>query len=181
MLILKSVFCTRELVFLGYVVSAQGIRVDESKIKAINEWLIPKNVGEVRRFHGLASFYRRFVQDFSSIAAPLTAIIKKDEKFQWDEAQDKAFHSLKHNLTQAPILSLPNFDKTFEIECDASAIGIGTVLTQEGRPIVYFSEKLNTAALNYSTYNKELLALVRALETWEHYLRPKKFIIHTDH
>lgn len=138
-------------------------------------------MSEARSFHGLASFYRRFVKDFSSIAAPLTAIIKKDVKFEWDDAQDKAFQLLKYKLTHAPILSLPSFDKTFEVECNASGVGIGAVLIQEGRPIAYFSEKLDGAALNYSTYDKELYALIRALETWQHYLRPKEFVIHTDH
>ena len=121
------------------------------------------------------------MKDFSTIAAPLTAIIKKDVKFEWGEAQEKAFQLLKHKLTHPPLLSLPSFDKTFEIECDASGVGIGAVLIQEERPITYFSEKLNGAALNYPTYDKELYTLIRALETWQHYLRPKEFVIHTDH
>ncbi|XP_071921799.1 uncharacterized protein [Coffea arabica] len=162
-------------------VSAQGIRVDESKVQAINEWLVPKTMSEVRSFHGLANFYRRFVKEFSTIAAPLTAIIKKDVQFEWGEAQEKAFQLLKHKLTHAPLLFLPSFDKAFEVEYDAFGVGIGAVLIQEGRPTAYFSEKLNGAALNYSTYDKELYALIRALETWQHYLRPKEFVIHTDH
>ncbi|XP_071916198.1 uncharacterized protein [Coffea arabica] len=162
-------------------VSAQGIRVDESKVQAITEWPVPRTMSEIRSFHGLASFYRRFVKDFSTIAAPLTVIIKKDVKFEWGEAQEKAFQLLKHKLIHVPLLSLPSFDKAFEVECDASGVGIGAVLIQKGRPIAYFSEKLNGAALNYSTYDKELYALIRALETWQHYLRPKEFVIHTDH
>ncbi|XP_043812189.1 uncharacterized protein LOC122723569, partial [Manihot esculenta] len=177
----KCTFCIDRLVFLGFVVSAQGIEVDEEKVKVIKEWPIPKSISDVRSFHGLASFYRRFVRDFSTIAAPLTGIIKKEVGFKWGEEQQKAFDSLKGKLTSAPILSLPNFDKTFEIECDASGIGIGAVLMQEKKPIAYFSEKLNGAHLNYSTYEKELYALVRALDVWQHYLLPKEFVIHTDH
>ncbi|XP_071914048.1 uncharacterized protein [Coffea arabica] len=165
----------------GYVISVQGVQVDQAKVKAINEWPTPTNVSEVRSFHGLASFYRRFVKDFSTIAAPLTSIIKKNAPFQWGEEQAKSFQVLKHKLTHALVLNLPNFNKAFEIECDISGIGIGAVLLQESRPIAYFSEKLNGVSLNYSTYDKELMALVQALQTRQHYLRPREFVLHTDH
>ena len=166
----KCSFCLDKVVFLGYVVSAKGIEVDEEKVKAIKEWPTPKSIAKVRNFHGLASFYWRFVKDFSTLAAPFTEIVKKSVGFKWGSEQDRAFIEIKERLCGAPLLALPYFSKTFEIEFDALGIGIGIVLMQEKRPIAYFSEKLNGAALNYLTYDKEFYALVRALETWQHYL-----------
>lgn len=112
----KCTFCTDRLVFLGFVVSARGIEVDEEKVKAIQDRPTPTSVGNVRSFHGLASFYRRFVKDFSSLAAPLTEVIKKHVGFKWGNEQEKAFSLLKEKLTNAPLLALPNFAKTFEID-----------------------------------------------------------------
>ena len=177
----KCTFCVLSCKFLGYIVTGDGIKVDEEKVKAIQDWPTPTSVKEVRSFLGLAGFYRRFIRDFSTIAAPLTSLIKKEEKFLWGEKQQTSFDLLKHLLTHAPILSLPNFNATFELECDASGVGIGAVLLQGKKPVAYFSEKLNGAALSYPTYDKELYALVRALHVWQHYLRPREFVIHTDH
>jgi hypothetical protein len=177
----KCTFCMEKVVFLGYIVGTKGIEEDQEKVKTIKEWPTPKSITELRSFHGLASFYRRFVKDFSTIAAPLTEIIKKNVGFHWGSDQANAFATLKERLCSTPVLALSDFNKTFEIECDASRIRIGAVLMQDRQPIAFFNEKLSGAALNYPTYDKEFYALVRALETWQHYLWPKEFVIHTDH
>ena len=177
----KCTFCTDRVAFPGYVVTPQGIEVDKSKIEAIQGWHVPTTITQVWSFLGLAGFYRRFVKDFSTIAAPLHELTKKGVSFSWGKAQEHSFHMLKDKLTHAPLLQLPDFNKTFELECDASGIGMGGVLLQEGKPVAYFSEKLSGPMLNYSTYDKELYALVRTLETWQHYLWPKEFVIHSDH
>ncbi|KAL9293467.1 putative nucleotidyltransferase, Ribonuclease H [Arabidopsis thaliana] len=106
----KCTFCSDKCVFLGFVVSKQGLQVDEEKIKAIREWPTPTSITHVRSFHGLASFYRRFVRDFSTVAAPMTAVIKKNVPFSWGEAQDKSFNTLKERLTQAPSVMLLDWE-----------------------------------------------------------------------
>ncbi|XP_021687705.2 uncharacterized mitochondrial protein AtMg00860-like [Hevea brasiliensis] len=124
----KCTFCMDKVIFLGFVVSGKRIEVDEDKLRAIRKWPTPKSMSDVRSFHGLASFYRRFVKDFSTIAAPLNEVVKKNVGFKWGEEQEHAFNSLKEKLCSAPLLALPDFSKTFEIECDASGVGIGAVL-----------------------------------------------------
>jgi hypothetical protein len=121
------------------------------------------------------------MRDFSTIVAPLNDLMKKGVSFRWGAAQDQAFHTLIDKLTHGPLLQLPDIGKTFELECDAGGIGIGCVLLQEGKHVAYFSEKLSGPSLNYSTYDKELYALVRVLETWQHYIWPKEFVIYFDH
>jgi hypothetical protein len=135
-------------------------------------------VTQVQSFLGLVGFYRRFVRDFSTIAATLHELTKNGVLFCWGPAQKQAFDALKSKLTQAPLLQLPDFDKTFELECDASGIGIVGLLIQGGKLVAFFSEKLHGPTLNYSTYDKELYVLVRVLQTWQHYLWSKEFFIH---
>ncbi|XP_060202623.1 uncharacterized mitochondrial protein AtMg00860-like [Lycium barbarum] len=131
----KCSFCVDEVVFLEFVISSRVVEVDESKIDAIKNWPTPKSIGDVRSFHGLASFYRRFVKGFSTIAAPLTELIRKDKPFSWGEEQAKAFENLKEMLSSTPLLQLPDFDKTFEIECDVSKVGIGSIFDARPKPI----------------------------------------------
>jgi hypothetical protein len=160
----KCTFCTDRVAFLGYVVTPKGIEVDEAKIEAIKSWPIPVTLTQLQIFLGLTGFYRCFVRDFSTIAAPLNDLTKKGVPFYWGAAQEHSFNTLIDKFTHAPLLQLPDFGKTFELECDASGIRIGGVLLQEGKPITYFSEKLSGPSLNYSTYDKELYALVCVLE-----------------
>ncbi|XP_071713543.1 uncharacterized protein [Rutidosis leptorrhynchoides] len=176
----KCHFFSPEVIFLGYVISGTSIRMDETKIHTITSWPTPKTINEIRSFHGLTSFYRRFIRNFSSVIAPVTECMKQG-KFVWTEMAELAFNDLKVKVTQAPILALPNFNDVFQVECDASGIGIGGVLSQNNRPIAYFSEKLNDTRRRYSTYDREFYAIVRTLETWRHYLLPSEFVLYSDH
>jgi hypothetical protein len=155
--------------------------VDEARIEAIKSWPILATLTKLQSFLSLVGFYRRFMRDFSTIPAPLNDLTKKGVSFYWSAAQGHSFNTLIDKLTRAPLLQLPDFSKTFKLECDASGIEIGGVLLQEGKPIAYFSENLSEPSLNYSTYDKELYALVPILETWQHYLWLKEFIIQSDH
>ncbi|XP_047331518.1 uncharacterized mitochondrial protein AtMg00860-like [Impatiens glandulifera] len=159
----KCTFLTDSTQFLGYVVSREGLKVDPSKVLAVNQWPRPSSITEVRSFHGLASFYRRFIPHFSSVTAPITDCMK-GVKFFWTDDAEAAFVEIKHRLTSTPILVLPDFSQPFELHCDASKLGIGAVLSQSGRPVAYFSEKLSSAKLRFSTYDIEFYAIVQAVK-----------------
>jgi hypothetical protein len=139
------------------------IEVDHAKVGGIDSWPIPKNLSQVRSFLGLTGFYRHFVKDFSTIAVQLNELTKKGVPFSWVTRQENAFDMLKDKLTHAPLLQLPDFSKTFVLECDASGIGLGGVLLQERNHVAYFSEKLSGPVPNYS---KGVYEGERTTRTW---------------
>ena len=121
-----------EIVYLEFVISADGLKMDPQKVKEILEWPTPENVGEVRSFHGLASFYRKFIRNFSSICNAMTETMRGDKKeLKWTHGADNSFETLKQKVVKLPILALPDFNKVFQVECDASGSAIGAVLSQE--------------------------------------------------
>ncbi|PKI66258.1 hypothetical protein CRG98_013339 [Punica granatum] len=159
----KCVFMVSKVLFIGYVVSDEGLQVDESKVEVVKQWSQPKTITEVRSLHGLASFYRRFISHFNTIMAPITDCMK-GIKFAWTEEAEKTFQLIKMHLTTAPILVLLDFAQPFELHGDAYKVGIGVVLSQNHRPVAYFSEKLSGAKLNYNTYDMEFYAIVQAVK-----------------
>ncbi|KAK1616514.1 hypothetical protein QYE76_022031 [Lolium multiflorum] len=177
----KCEFWLKEVGFLGHILSAGGIAVDPAKIKTVAEWKAPTTQTEVRAFLGLAGYYRRFVEGFSSIARPMTQLLKKDKKFEWTEKCEESFQQLKLRLTTAPILIMPDITKPFDVYCDASKIGLGCVLMQEGKVISYLSRQLKQHEQNYPTHDLELAAVVLALKVWRHYLMGNRCEIYSDH
>ncbi|XP_038695435.1 uncharacterized protein LOC119992714 [Tripterygium wilfordii] len=181
----KCHFMVRRGIVLGHVVSHDGIEVDKAKIDLIKNLPPPTSVKGVRSFLGHAGFYRRFIKDFSKITRPLCDLLAKDAVFTFDKECLEAFNVLKHALTSSPIISAPNWSLPFELMCDASDYAVGAVLGQKdgkaSHVIYYASRTLNDAQLNYSTTEKELLAVVFALEKFRAYLVGSKVIVYTDH
>ena len=156
--------------------------MDPKKVIALLEWPTPRSAIEVRSFHGMASFYRKFIKGFSGICGPLMETMRGDRKeFKWTTAADKSFNLLKEKVTEQPILALLDFNKVFQIDCDASGTAIGVFLSQKGRHVAYFSEQLNDAKRNYYVYDQEFYAIIQTLKNWWHYLFPKEFVVYIDH
>ncbi|KAJ0454905.1 putative nucleotidyltransferase, Ribonuclease H [Helianthus annuus] len=181
----KSHFMVKEGIVLGHVISQRGIEVDRAKVQVISTLPPPTNVKGVRSFLGHAGFYRRFIKDFSAISKPLCNLLQKDAPFVFDEACLKSFNALKQHLVEAPILQSPDWSLPFEIMCDASDHTIGAVLGQRvnKKPVAiyYASKTLSDAQLNYTTTEKELLAVVYALDKFRSYIWGSKVIIFSDH
>jgi hypothetical protein len=184
----KCEFEQTEVEYLGMIISEGSVRMDDAKVQAVSEWPTPRNLRDVRSFVGFANFYRRFIQDFSKIVRPLHDLTKKDVPFSWGTAQKLAFDTLKKAFVSKPILALWEPHRRTRLEVDASGYATGGVISQEGddglwHPVAFRSESLIEAERNYQTWDREMLAIIRALEEWRHYLEglPQPFEILTDH
>lgn len=166
---------------MGFVVVENELKMDSEKVAMIVNWPSPKNLIEVRSFHRLARFYRKFIKNFSEICAPMLDTIKKaSQPFRWTEATERSFQLLKRKITERPILRLLDFRKLFQVRCDASGTTIGAVLSQEDKPEAFFSEKLNESRQKYSSYDKEFYAVIQELKHWRHYLLGNEFLLFSD-
>ncbi|WVZ75890.1 hypothetical protein U9M48_023910 [Paspalum notatum var. saurae] len=161
---------SKEVSFLGHILSEKGVAVDPSKVEDVLNWKQPEIVTEIRSFLGLAGYYRRFIKDFSKTAKPMTSLTKKNAKY-----------TLKKLLTSTPVLAQPDVTKPFNVYCDASGNGLGCVLMQEGRVIAYASRQLRKHEVNYPTHDLELAAVVHALKIWRHYLLGNTCHVYIDH
>ncbi|KAA0066456.1 pol protein [Cucumis melo var. makuwa] len=177
----KCEFWLKQVSFLGHVVSKAGVSVDPAKIEAVTGWTRPSTVSEVRSFLGLVGYYRRFVENFSRIATPLTQLTRKGVPFVWSKACEDSFQNLKQKLVTAPVLTVPDGSGSFVIYSDASKKGLGCVLMQQGKVVAYASRQLKSHEQNYPTHDLELAAVVFALKIWRHYLYGEKIQIFTDH
>ncbi|KAK1687113.1 hypothetical protein QYE76_047961 [Lolium multiflorum] len=169
----KCEFWLKEVGFLGHILSQEELPWTPQKSRPLQNGK-SQPLTEVRAFLGLAGYYRRFVEGFSSIARPMTQLLKKDKKFDWTDKCEESFQKLKARLTTAPILIMPDITKPFDVYCDASKIGLGCVLMQGGKVISYLSRQLKQHEQNYPTHDLELAAVVLALKVWRHYLMGTK-------
>lgn len=171
----------KELEYLGHIVSELGVATEQTKVSAVQSWPVPQSVKVLRGFLGLTGYYRRFIRHYGMVTKPLTQLLKKGIPFLWTPTTQEAFEVLKRALQEAPVLAMPDYQKPFIIETDASDVGIGAVLMQEGHPISYLSKALCPKNKALSSYEKECMAILLAVEKWSSYLLGREFIIRTDH
>lgn len=177
----KCSFAQQSLEYLGHIISAQGVGTDPMKTTAIAQWPTPTDAKQLWSFLGLFGYYRKFIRNYGVISWPLTDLFKKHTVFHWTPDLQSSFDTLKVALASAPVLSLPDFTKSFTIETDASAPGIGAVLSQQGCPIAYISKALGPKSQAMSTYEKECMAVILVVTKWKPYLQHQEFTILTDH
>jgi len=181
----KCVLFKTEIQYLGHLVSADGVNPIPDKIQALKDWPTPHCIRDVRAFFGLASYYRRFVKGFATIAEPLTRLTRKQTRFVWTDEAQEAFDKLKQALIDATSLAFPYSELPRILDTDASDVALGAVLSQNldgvERPIAFFSRVMNRTQRNYCTTRRELLAVISALQHFRHYLLGAKVILRTDH
>lgn len=184
----KCFFETDSIEYLGMIISKGSVRMDPSKVDGVLSWPIPKKVKDVQAFLGFANFYRRFIRDFGKIVRPLSELTRKGKEWEWGPEQQDAFETLKKAFTSAPILKIPDDEHPFRLECDSSDFATGAVLEQLGddglwHPVAFYSKALGVHERNYEIYDKEMLAIIRALKEWRHHLEghPLPFDIWSDH
>jgi len=184
----KCIWKVRKIGFLDVVIGPGRIEMEKEKVNGVLSWPKPKNVKDVRKFLGLANYYRRFIKDFAQVARPMNMLTRKDVKWQWGEEQQKAFDELKRIFTTKPVLAALDLDKEFRVEADTSNYATGGVLSMKGpnelwRPVAFISKSLSDTERNYEIYDKEMLVVVRCLEAWRHFLEETmtRFEIWTDH
>jgi hypothetical protein len=181
----KCEFFKESVEYLGHVISSKGISTDPKKVEAVKQWPIPTNIKEMQSFLGLCNYYRRFIEGYSKIAAPLTDLTHKDTPFLWTSQTTEAFEDLKRRMTEAPVLCIPDPELPFTVTTDASDFAVGAVLMQDKgqgpQPVAFTSRKMNSHERNYAAHEKETLAIMHALIKWRVYLEGRHFIIYTDH
>jgi len=161
----KCVWKVTKVPFLGVVMGEGKVEMEEDKVAGVLKWPTPQCVRDVRKFLGLANYYRRFVKDFAKVALPMNKLTRKDEKWKWEEEQQKAFERLKQIFTSRPTLATPDLDKEFRVEADASNFATGGVLSVKcedelWRPVAFISKALNETERNYEIHDKEMLAVI---------------------
>lgn len=182
----KCSFCLPQVEFLGHIVSVQGVSTDPAKVEKVKSWPVPRNRREVQQFLGLASYYRRFVQDFAQIAKPLHRLTEKTAKFSWTSDCQTAFEQLRQKLVSVPLLAFPDYTKPFILDTDASDAGIGAVLSQVDdthaeRVVAYASSTLSRAERRYCVTRKELLAVTTFVKHFQPYILGRRFTLRTNH
>ena len=184
----KCEFETTRTRYLGLIITSDGIQMDPTKVSTIVEWRDPESIKDLQRFLGFANFYRRFIRDFSQICLPLNTLLKKATTWTWEDSQKQAFIRLKAAFSTAPVLAFFDYNRKTVLETDASDWASGGVLSQYDdnnhlRPVAYFSSKHSAQECNYKIYDKELLAIIKALEEWRPELQgsQEEFEIITDH
>lgn len=180
----KSRFCRRQVKYLGYLLTENGLAIDSSKLEPILNYPRPKSIRDIRRLMGLMGFYQKFIKNYSHITTPITDLLKKSKKFKWNEEAERALDELKSVLTSSPVLANPRYDIPFIIETDASQLAVGAALLQEhpeGKRIVaYYSKKLTSTQRKYAATEKECLAVLLAVENFRHYVEGTTFTVITD-